>query len=134
MNIGGGATKRLRAMNANPICRMDTSMGMAGGSLAEMNYGRLAQSRASHAATWTAPHGVRSHPVPVALTRVFHPRRVEGRAPASLVVLRKLDRSLYGACPRRRSDRILAIRLIVVGLVGLAYEGITDTSRRRTTN
>ena len=35
---------------------------------------------------------MRSHAVPVALVgRVFHPRRVEGRAPASLIVLGELN-------------------------------------------
>ena len=40
---------------------------MAGGSLADVNYWRLVLSNASHAARCVACHGVRSHPVPVAL-------------------------------------------------------------------
>src|SRR5262245_5596385 len=38
--------------------------GMAGGSLADLNYGRLTRSSASHAARWVARHGVASQPCP----------------------------------------------------------------------
>src|SRR5213593_3623657 len=38
-----------------------------------------------------ARHGVRSHPVPVARTRVLHSGCVEGRAPALLVVAGQLQ-------------------------------------------
>ena len=41
--------------------------GWLAGSLTEPNYGRCARSNASHAARCVACHGVRSHPVPVAL-------------------------------------------------------------------
>src|SRR6266481_955815 len=45
-----------------------------------------------HAALCTACQGIRSHPVPVALVGgVLHPRRVEGRPPAALVVLSRLQ-------------------------------------------
>src|SRR5215468_10599182 len=42
-------------------------LGMAGGSLADLNYGRLVRSSASSAARCVACHGVCSHPVPAAL-------------------------------------------------------------------
>jgi len=46
---------------------MKASEAVAGGSLADLKYWRLAQSNASHAARCVACQGVRSHPVPVAL-------------------------------------------------------------------
>src|SRR5882724_6344465 len=53
-------------MTASPISRMGTSVGMAGGSLADLNYWRLTLSNAAHAALCVACQGVRSHAVPVA--------------------------------------------------------------------
>ena len=50
---------------ASPIRRNGTSVGMAGGSLADLNYAR--GSSASHPAPCVACHGVRSHVVAVAL-------------------------------------------------------------------
>jgi hypothetical protein len=50
-----------------PFRRTAHSLGTAGGSLADLNYRRLARSSAPHAARCVARHGVRSHAVPVAL-------------------------------------------------------------------
>src|SRR5215470_19526221 len=45
----------------------DPSHAHLGRMAADLNYGRPVRSSASHAARWTACHGVRLNPVPVAL-------------------------------------------------------------------
>src|SRR5262245_12409830 len=72
---------------------MRTSLWMAGASLADQNYGRCTRSNASHAARCVACHGMRSHPVPVAL--VGDGRR---RGASLLLTARRLDgiRALNG--------------------------------------
>jgi hypothetical protein len=66
--------------------------------------GRLARSNASHAARCVARHGVGSH----AGRAVFHARRVEGRAPATLVALSELEvgvpRIQWTASPHAEGD------------------------------
>src|SRR5712671_197758 len=58
----------------------------------------LACFNASHAARCVPCQGVPPHPVPVALmAECSHPGRVEGRAPALLVVPRHRSRSPAGA-------------------------------------